>query len=141
MTTSKFNKKRVTAFALSLLLVMQQSFTYQVVASTITSANGTVINPTDNTYNIKPDAVNGKTGFKQFDKIDLSANDILNFIYNYTTQNVDVQWNANNGTHSIITNKQVDVPIDTFVNLVNQGVNINGIVNALESVGGNLKTN
>ncbi len=140
MTTSKFNKKRVTAFALSLLLVMQQSFTYQVVASTITSANGTVINPTGNTYNIKPDAVNGKTGYKQFDKIDLSANDILNFIYNYTTQNVDVQWNAQNGTHSIITNKQVDVPIDTFVNLVNQGVNINGIVNALESVGGNLKT-
>lgn len=58
---------------LSMLLIMQQSLTYQVLAaSTITNADGSTINPSDgNTWNIGPDAVNGNTGFKQFDKINL----------------------------------------------------------------------
>ena len=83
------------------MLVLQQSLAYQVLAaSTITNADGSAIKPSvgDNTWNIGPDAVNGNTGFKQFDQINLGQGDILNFIYSYINQsNVDVNWNPNGG--------------------------------------------
>ena len=104
MNTQGINKKRVVAFMLSMLLIMQQSLTYQVLAaSTITNADGSTINPSDgNTWNIGPDAVNGNTGFKQFDKINLEKGDVLNFIYSYIKQKgYSVDWNADNGTHSV----------------------------------------
>ena len=143
MNTQGINKKRVVAFMLSMLLIMQQSLTYQVLAaSTITNADGSTINPSDgNTWNIGPDAVNGNTGFKQFDKINLEKGDVLNFIYSYIKQKgYSVDWNADNGTHSVTQIANTRGNIDTFVNLVNNGVNINGIVNALQSANGALKT-
>ena len=137
------NKKRVIAFFLSSLLIMQQSLTYQVLASEITNANGTIIQPNGggNTWNITPDAVNGQVGFKQFGKIDLTQGDVLNFIYSYVTQKgANVSWNEKNGTHSMTVVAPEEGTINTFVNLINNGANINGIVNALQSVGGGLKT-
>ena len=134
MKTLGINKKRVIAFFLSSLLIMQQSLTYQVLASTITDASGNQIqNGGGNTWNIRPDAVNGKTGFKQFGKIDLTQGDVLNFIYNYITQ-------QQSGTGNDLTLKTDTFNIDNFIALVNSGVNINGIVNALQSVNGALKT-
>lgn len=143
MNTQGINKKRVVAFMLSMLLIMQQSLTYQVLAaSTITNADGSTINPSDgNTWNIGPDAVNGNTGFKQFDKINLEKGDVLNFIYSYIKQKgYSVNWNPDNGTHSVTVDANQRGTIDTFISLINNGVNINGIVNALQSANGALKT-
>ena len=88
INTKGINKKRVIAFGLSMLLVMQQSLAYQVLAaSTITDGNNNPIqNGGGNSWNIRPDAVNGETGFKQFGKIDLGQGDVLNFIYSYIQQ-------------------------------------------------------
>ena len=85
MKKTKFNRKRTIALILSMLLVMQQSFALQVLATEITNGNGTPIAPNggDNTLNITPDAVNGDVGFRQFGKINFSQGDVLNFIYNY----------------------------------------------------------
>ena len=138
MKTLGIKKKRVVAFMLSLLLIMQQSLTYQVVASEITSANGTPIKGEGGVWNIRPDAANGDVGFKQFDKIDLSQGDILNFIYNYMSQKEGYTWNGSTFGKDYV--ESYDNPINTFVALVNQGVKIDGIVNALQNVGGALKS-
>ena len=142
MNTKGINKKRVIAFGLSMLLVMQQSLAYQVLASTITNADKSPIAPNggDNVWNVRPDAVNGQTGFKQFDKINLDQGDVLNFIYNYIQQKEGYKYDASAGTYGKDYTQSLDNPINTFVALVNQGVNINGIVNALQNVGGALKT-
>ena len=138
MKNRKINTKRITAFMLSLLLILQQSFTYQVLASTITNGDGSAISGQNGVYNVRPDAVNGTTGFKEFGKIDLSQGDVLNLIYDYIKQNENITWNG--------TAHNVDVEtsfgdINTFVSLVKQGVNIQGLVNTLQSVNGAVKTN
>ncbi|MBO6086768.1 leukotoxin LktA family filamentous adhesin, partial [bacterium] len=142
MKNLKINRKRITALTLSMMLVLQQSFALQVLATSITNADKTPIAGSGNTWNITPDAVNGDVGFKQFGEINLDQNNILNFIYTYLPQRgVSITWNEdnhNNDTNVVLTNNQT---IDTFVNLVDGGVNINGIVNTLESVGGGLKSN
>ena len=135
MKKKKINLNKFIALILSFLFIMQQSLAYQVLAqSTITNGDGSVIGPNggENIWNIKPDAVNGDTGFKQFGKIDLGQGDILNFIYNYVMQ-------SQSGTGNDLTLEDKHGTIDTFVALVNEGVNINGIVNALQNVNGNLK--
>ena len=74
MMTQKTNKRKLIAFILSFLLIMQQSLTYQVLAaSTITNADGSPIAPNggDNVWNIRPDAGNGDLGFKLFDQFNL----------------------------------------------------------------------
>ena len=134
MKRKTINKKRVTAFLLSFLLVMQQSLTYQVLASTITNGDGSAItkHPDSGNYEILPDAWNGNIGFKHFDQFKLDKGDVANFIYQWYTQNQGVS--GGNVEHSYAGGN-----INTFVSLVNQGVEINGIVNALNSLGGNFK--
>ena len=63
MNTQGINKKRVVAFVLSMLLIMQQSLTYQVLAATeITNGNGGAITPDSNgIYNLYPDSYNKNT--------------------------------------------------------------------------------
>ena len=140
MKKTKFNRKRTIALILSMLLVMQQSFALQVLATEITNGDGSTIAPNggDHTWNIRPDAVNGNNGFKQFGKIDLSQGDVLNFIYNYVKQTQGTPTPNGSGGYDI-TVSDVHGNIDTFIALVNSGVNIQGIVNALQSVGGALK--
>ena len=134
MKKKKINLNKFIALTLSFLFIMQQSLVYQVLASNITNGDGSVIAPNggDHIWNVRPDAVNGATGFKQFGEINLSQGDILNFIYSYITQ-------SQSGTGNDLTLKDEHGTIDTFVALVNNGVNIQGIVNALQSVNGNLK--
>lgn len=134
MNTQGINKKRVVAFMLSMLLIMQQSLTYQVLAaSTITDANNNQINNGGgNTWNIRPDAVKGDTGFKQFGEINLAKGDVLNFIYNYILQ-------KQSGTGNDLTLTDIKGDINNFIALVNNGVKIDGIVNALQGVNGALK--
>ena len=132
MKTQGINKKRVIAFVLSFLLIMQQSLTYQALASSITDAAGNPIK-SDNgseingTWNIRPDAVNGANGFKHFDQIKLDKGDVLNFIYSYIRQ-------YESGTGNDLTLGDDNGSINNFIALVNQGVDINGIVNALQDV-------
>ena len=123
MKQVKINKKRITALALSMMLVLQQSFAMQVLATSITDVNGNQIQGNNGTWNIRPDAVNGDVGFKQFGEINLDNGDVLNFIYNYVKQTQNVTWDDNTKTPSNnIVNEFGSV--GTFVNLVNNGVNI-----------------
>lgn len=132
MKQVKVNKKRITALALSMMLVLQQSFAMQVLATTITNADGSTIAGNNGTWNIGPDAVNDatKTGYKQFGEINLSQGDVLNLIYRYLPQRgVNISWNEANGSNDTNITLTTQQDIDTFIALVNSGVNINGIVN------------
>lgn len=135
MKRQGINRKRLIAFALSFLLVMQQSLAYQVLAqSTITDGAGNAIGQKPGGgYEFRPDAVNGDVGFKQFKDFILGKGDVANFIYQWMQKTGQIkpdgtiQWDTKQGD------------INTFINLVDGQVNINGIVNALQSVGGGLK--
>lgn len=135
MKYSGINKKRLIAFMLSFLFVMQQSMAYQVLAqSIITDVNGKPIgtNPGGN-YEFRPDAVNGDVGFKQFDQFILEKGDVANFIYQW------MQKTGSIGPDGTVNWDTKFGDINTFISLVNGQVNINGIVNALQQVGGGLK--
>ena len=135
MKRQGINRKRLIAFALSFLLVMQQSLAYQVLAqSTITDGAGNAIGQKPGGgYEFSPDAVNGDVGFKQFQDFILGKGDVANFIYQWMQKTGQIkpdgtiQWDTKQGD------------INTFINLVDGQVNINGIVNALQSVEGGLK--
>ena len=60
-------------------------------------------------YNINPEKVNGEVGYRKYDNFNLSEGDIANLIYKYGNSR----------------------DINTFINLVNSGVNINGILNTV----------
>ena len=122
------NKKRLISTILCSLFVLQQSLVYPAMASVIQDGAGNDIgkHPYTGNYEIRPDLYNyynGKVGFKEFQKLQLSEGDVLNFIFQ-----------AYNG--SVPESQYWD--IDTFVNFVNSQVNIQGIVNALTDVGGEL---
>ena len=72
-----------------------------VIASEISG-----VNPTGNVYNIEPSKIGGSTGFREYDKFNLSQGDIANLIYKegYTK----------------------------FVNLVDNQVVLNGILNTMK---------
>lgn len=104
--------KRFVAKAFSLFLalsfIMQQSFLLPVLASEITAAPGDLganISQNGNIYDITPGQIHGSTGFAHYDKFNLTPGDIANLIYKEG--------------------------YDKFVNLVNSGVNINGILNTM----------
>ena len=136
MKRQGINRKRLTAFVLSFLLVMQQSLAYQVFAQStiIDGAGNTIGQKPGGGYEFRPDAVNGDVGFKQFLEFNLGKGDVANFIY---------QWMQKNNAHvdengSVVWDTKFG-DINTFINLVDGQVNINGIVNALQQVGGGLK--
>lgn len=67
------------------------------------------VTPNGNTYNIEASKVSGSTGFRHYDKFNLSQGDVANLIYkNY----------------------------DKFVNLVNSQISINGLLNTINANGG-----
>ena len=127
-------RKKLISIMLCSLFVLQQSLVYPVLASEILDGKG---NPIDKfstgNFEIRPDLFNDKVGFKEFQKLNLSEGDVLNFIfqaYNFKWQeggtgNSDTMWHD----------------VDTFVNFVNSQINIQGIVNALATVNGELKQN
>ena len=100
-------------------------------ASTITDGNGQTINPIqDGHYMIRPDLFNDKVGFKEFQKLELSKGEILDFIF----QAYNIGGTEGGGGTDI---NRWDV--DTFVNFVSDQIKIDGIVNALSNLGGSLK--
>ena len=76
MTNSKKRNRRITASLLTAFFLVQQSMIAPDLATNITGVTGT-----NGTYNISPTAVNGQTGFRQYQDFDLSAGDIANLIY------------------------------------------------------------
>ena len=85
-------------------------FIYTTPFALAASSNITGVNPTQqnghNVYNIEASKVSGQTGFRQYDNFNLIKGDIANLIYknNYSK----------------------------FVNLVNDQININGIINTMK---------
>lgn len=130
----KAKANKVIAGFLAFMFLMHQSLCYQVLASTITNGDGSPVTPsTDGSYNIRPDAINGDVGFKHFNDLNLSKGEILNFIYQYYQQGHKIDGNT-------ITHIDKFGDINTFINLVNNGVRIDGIVNALTKLGGDIKS-
>ena len=130
MRKSQTDKKRFVPLILCSVLVLQQSLMNQAAASTITDGNGVPINkhPGGN-YEIRPDAWNGKVGFKEFQQLNLSEGDVMNFIFQWYNQEYGGDPAHNRGD------------IDTFVNFINSRAEIKGVVNALTQLGGEIKDN
>lgn len=95
-------KKPFAAF-LSLLFLMQQLIFIPAFATDITGITGA-----SGVYDINPASASGQTGFRQYTNFDLSQGDIANLIFKYGADNVS-----------------------RFVNLVDNQININGIVNTM----------
>ena len=104
-------QRRVIASLLTTFFLMQQSMVIPAMATEIGGTNlpGGWLQPGANgQYNIDPGSISGDTGFRQYDKFNLSEGDIANLIFKYGNRN-----------------------IETFVNLVQDRININGIVNSM----------
>ena len=128
------NKKRLAPLIVCSLLVSSLgSITNNAEASKIVDGGGNTLKPNFQTgaYEIRPDIFNGDVGFKKFQEMNLSKGDIMNFIFQaYNMKELE--------------NGDLDInswDIDTFVNLVRDQININGIVNAVQSFEGGLKNN
>ena len=109
MIQVKAGKRKVVASALTFCFFLQQSFCLQVVATNITGVEGV-----NGVFNIDPTATNGDIGFRKYNDFNLSQGDIANLIFHDSTSGKD---------------------ISTFVNLVDNTINIRGIVNAVNAAG------
>lgn len=109
MIRVKAGKRKVVASALTFCFFLQQSFCLQVMATTITGIEGN-----NGIFNIDPSAINGDIGFRKYKDFDLSAGDIANLIFHNSTKGQD---------------------ISTFINLVDNQINIQGIVNSVSKNG------
>ena len=107
MAQKKAGNMKFVLSALTLCLVAQQSLYSGAHASMITGiapehgSNG-------NIYNIDPSVLNGDIGFRLYEEFQLDKGDIANLIFKYGEKNVE-----------------------KFVNLVDNTININGIVNTM----------
>ena len=130
------NKKRLAPLIVCSLLVLQQ--TAAVAASNITDGEGAPIakDPYSGHFEISPDAFHGDVGFKKFQDLKLDKGDIMNFIFEAYNLNGNIV--NEDGTITGSSETHWDT-INTFVNLVQNGITINGIVNTLDSISGNFK--
>ena len=128
------NNKRLVPLILCSVLVLQQSLANQASAGTVTDVNGNDIptHPGTGAYELRPDAINkdALVGFKQFQDFKLSEGEIANFIF----QALQHGRGPNGEQQHIFTD------INTFVNFVQNQGEIKGIVNAVQSLGGGLKS-
>ena len=128
------NNKRLVPLILCSVLVLQQSLANQASAGMVTDVNGNAIptHPGTGAYELRPDAINkdALVGFKQFQDFKLSEGEIANFIF----QALQHGRGPNGEQQHIFTD------INTFVNFVQNQGEIKGIVNAVQSLGGGLKS-
>ena len=103
-------KKYITGM-LTLLFLFQQTLCIPVLATDISG-----INPTQGTghYDIHPEFVHGDMGFRHYENFNLSQGDIANLIF-------------------LVKNGQI--PVEKFVNLVDNQIIINGLLNGVLSNG------
>ena len=103
MRKSRKTQRRVIASLMTGVFMLQQTMALSVIASEISG-----FNQTSGVFNIDPTKVNGNTGFRHYEKFNLSQGDIANLNF---------------------------ADINTFVNLVDNQININGIVNSVRGNG------
>ena len=98
------NKRTVSLF-LATLFICNQTILISAMASEITGVNGN-----NGVYNINPTAmINGSDiGYRKYKDFNLDKGDVANLIYKYGESN-----------------------IETFMNLVDNKININGLVNSM----------
>lgn len=89
------------------LIIAAIAATLSVSGAFATDITG--INGNNGIYNITPDKLNGEVGYRKYDNFNLSAGDIANLIYKYGNSR----------------------DINTFINLVQNGVKIDGILNTM----------
>ncbi len=128
------NNKRLVPLILCSVLVLQQSLANQASAGMVTDVNSNAIptHPGTGAYELRPDAINkdALVGFKQFQDFKLYEGEIANFIF----QALQHGRGPNGEQQHIFTD------INTFVNFVQKQGEIKGIVNAVQSLGGGLKS-
>lgn len=107
MTQKYAGKMRIIVSALTLCLVAQQSILLSASAGMITGVKPEA-GADGNIYNINPSVNHGDVGFRLYNNFVLNEGEIANLIYKYK-----------------------DKDISTFVNLVNEQININGLVNTV----------
>lgn len=99
------NKKQLFIATVAVALSVSSAF----AVSDITGVTGVAGNGTSGSFDITPEKVNTNVGYRKYDNFNLGEGDIANLIYKYGTSK----------------------EIETFVNLVQNGVNINGILNTM----------
>ena len=97
------SKRKLIAAALSVSFLLQQSALMGALATDISGVTGN-----NGIYNINPETIKGETGFRQYENFNLSKGDIANLIFKYGADN-----------------------IEHFINLVDNKINIEGIVNSM----------
>ena len=100
-------RKLFSAVVIASFLTHQMLFIPVLAASDISNVTGE-----NGVFNIDPTGINKDVGFRKYDQFKLDAGDIANFIMNYD-----------------------GADIAKFVNLVNNRIDINGIVNTLKADG------
>jgi len=101
-----FGKSSISKRTAALLLSLSM-FSAQASQVAVIASEISGITPSGNTYNIPGEKFSGQTQFRHYDKFNLTEGDIANLIY------------KNGYKH--------------FVNLVNNQININGIVNTMQN--------
>jgi len=96
-------RRKVLATALTLSLLFQQAVMVNALATNISGVSGN-----NGIYNINPAKIQGSTGFRQYENFNLTKGDIANLIFKYGENNVS-----------------------QFINLVDNTINIDGIVNTV----------
>ena len=99
------NKKQLFIATVAVALSVSSAF----AVSDITGITGVAGNGTSGSFDITPEKVNTNVGYRKYDNFTLGEGDIANLIYKYGTSK----------------------EIETFVNLVQNRVNINGILNTM----------
>ena len=114
MTQKNARNIKLVLSALTLCLVAQQSITSQASASMITGVKPEDMGNGHNRYDITPEGLFGdkNVGFKTYGNFKLDEGDVANLIFNYYGKD-----------------------ISKFVNLVDNQIDINGIVNAVNANG------
>lgn len=79
------------------------------VSGAFAATDITGVTGSNGVFNITPDKLNGEVGYRKYDNFNLSAGDIANLIYKYGNSR----------------------DINTFINLVQNGVKIDGILNTM----------
>ncbi len=98
-----YKKRNVLAAGLILGLLFQQTLKNSVHASEISGITGN-----NGIFNIAPSDIKGDMGFRKYENFTLSKGDVANLIFKYGKENVS-----------------------QFVNLVDNTININGLVNTV----------
>ena len=108
MAQKKAGNMKFVLSALTLCLVAQQSLYSGAHAGMITGVAPEIGADGNKIYNIDPSVLNGDIGFRLYEEFQLNKGEIANLIFKYGEKNVE-----------------------KFVNLVDNTININGIVNTM----------